>query len=39
MDVLSVKHSVSTCHSGIADVIHDIHPYSISKKYNTRVVY
>jgi hypothetical protein len=38
MDVLSVKHSVSTCHSGIANVIHDIHPYSISKKCNTRVL-
>ena len=40
MDVLSVKHSASTRHSGIAFVIH-IHPYSIPKKYmhNTRVIY
>jgi len=41
MDVLLVKPSVSSCHSGIAGLIHNIQPYSISKKYmyNTRVIY
>ena len=39
MDVLSLKHPGSSCHSGMACVIHSIHRYGISKKYNTRVIY